>query len=174
MGSRCWRRPEKCPSPAPRRKMRKRMLNEAETIKAIPSVMNSVEPLEIDKVIVRCKDLEIVSPEVQQMKDRFEALKVQVPLVKAMQNAMAEKDIDEMQEVLEMVKKQGLHQHPENWLKELDGEKLSGEMYGLMETLKAEKKAEDVKKKQQEESQAKLQQDVNTATRGNAFEVDEE
>uniref|UniRef100_A0A7S2NT35 Myosin motor domain-containing protein n=1 Tax=Zooxanthella nutricula TaxID=1333877 RepID=A0A7S2NT35_9DINO len=155
-------------------KVRRRMLNEVDTLRSITPAMCSVEPLDLDKVITRCKDLDIVSPDVSRLKERFESLKVQVPLVKAMTNAMEGADIEEMQEVMELVKKQNLHTHPENWLRELQGEKVATEMYASMESLKMQRKQEELKKKQHEEAQAKLTQDVNAATRGQAFEVDKE
>jgi len=118
-------------------KVRRRMLNEAETVDAIAVAMVATEPLHMDRVITRCADLDIVIPQVQRLKHRLEEMKVQAPLIRAMQNALESNDREQLQEIYELVKAQNLHTQPERWLAGQDGARIAKDLLAAMNAQEA-------------------------------------
>merc|ERR1711920_463449 len=80
-------------------------------------------------------------------------LKKQLPLVRAMEGALEKEDFEQLQAVLEAIKKEKLDKEPENWLPELKGAELAGQVFNTMESVKAKKKMEDIEKARKEEVQ---------------------
>mmetsp|Transcript_78594 Transcript_78594/g.163303 ORF Transcript_78594/g.163303 Transcript_78594/m.163303 type:complete len:1717 (+) Transcript_78594:111-5261(+) len=167
--------PVACPKEKECLKIENRMKQEAEVIRGIGAVETSLDPLDIEKYVARAKDLDLTNlPQIAKLNTRGESLKVQLPLVEGMQNALKANDLDDLEEVAAEVKKHQLHSHPENWISELPGENLVTQLYGAMDVLKqAKKKADDAKKKEAEAAAAAA---AITNTQGNkaTFEVDEE
>eukprot|EP00929_Paragymnodinium_shiwhaense_P060081 TRINITY_DN3003_c0_g2_i1.p1 TRINITY_DN3003_c0_g2~~TRINITY_DN3003_c0_g2_i1.p1 ORF type:complete len:1722 (+),score=543.75 TRINITY_DN3003_c0_g2_i1:127-5292(+) len=146
------------PQSEPIRGVVKKMANEASLLKQLKVVLTSMQPVDIEKVLARVKDLDLPQTgDVATLQSRIQRLKVQVPLHRALQTALESKTIDELQDVLKAVKTAGLHQHPEDWLPELNGMTLAGDAYALLEDLKAQKKLDDIQRKRREDLEKEAQ-----------------
>merc|ERR1712113_1322578 len=99
-------------------------------------------------------------PEFESLRSRAAKLKIQVPIVKALGEALKSKDMEEMLQVVNLVKKHKLNEKPENWIKEMDGELKYTELEQAIELEKVEiqrKKDEKAQKeKEKEEERARL------------------
>lgn len=170
---------EGLPLPVPRRKevqkVKDRMQSEAKEIKHIKNITASINPVEIEEAFARAKDLEIMDlPEVGSLKSRLNKLMQQLPLVKAIQTALEEEDLEKLQEVMEAVKSQELHHNPEDWIRELNGEELAGRVYDNLEKLKAKKKQNEIRAKQKEEASKQVFDQQKANKQEATFQVDEE
>eukprot|EP00437_Effrenium_voratum_P048200 CAMPEP_0181535406 /NCGR_PEP_ID=MMETSP1110-20121109/74238_1 /TAXON_ID=174948 /ORGANISM="Symbiodinium sp., Strain CCMP421" /LENGTH=1595 /DNA_ID=CAMNT_0023666783 /DNA_START=55 /DNA_END=4840 /DNA_ORIENTATION=+ len=172
-----FKKAEGLPLQVPRKKevekLKQKMQNEATAIQQIKGIAKTINPIEIEEAFVRAKEFELMDmPEVSALKSRLEKLTQQLPLVKAIQTALDEEDLEKLQEVMDAVKALDLHHSPEEWIRELNGEELAGRVYDNLEKLKAKRKQEDIRAKQKEEAKQQVfdQQKKQEAK----FEVDEE
>lgn len=174
-----FRKAEGLPLPVPRRKevekVKERKQKEAKEIKHIKGISSSINPVEIEEAFARAKDLEIMDlPEVTGLQSRLKKLAKQVPLVKAIQTALEEEDLEKLQEVMDAVKAQELHHNPEDWIRELNGEELAGRVYDNLEKLKSKKKQNEIRAKQKEEASKQVFDQQKANKQEATFEVDEE
>lgn len=140
---------------------RTRMENEVNCLKQLKELTNSLEPVEIDAALKRAKTLDLEGGDVLgALEVRVKKLKVQVPLVNAMRKAIQTKSLPMLQEVMEKIHKEGLHKKPEDWVEELKGESVAGEVFNLLEELKAKQKLDDIEKKRKEDQQKNLEAQV--------------
>mmetsp|Transcript_81463 Transcript_81463/g.197413 ORF Transcript_81463/g.197413 Transcript_81463/m.197413 type:complete len:1062 (+) Transcript_81463:127-3312(+) len=144
------------------KKVKARMENEVSVLRQLQGMAKSVEPVEIEALLKRSKGLELEGSGdvVDALVSRVKRLKIQIPLINAMKKAMEQSDLAQLQEVMEKVRKEHLHTRPEEWIEELKGEVIAGEVYNLIEDLKAKKKLEDIERKRKEELQQNLQEQV--------------
>uniref|UniRef100_A0A7S4SFA2 Myosin motor domain-containing protein n=1 Tax=Alexandrium monilatum TaxID=311494 RepID=A0A7S4SFA2_9DINO len=156
------------------KKVKSRMENEISVLRQLQSLAASVEVVDIEAALKRAKGLELegAGEQVDSLSMRAKKLKVQVPLVKAMTNAMEKKDLAMLSEVMESVRKAGLHTRPEDWVSELKGETIAGEVYNLQEDLKAQRKLEDIEKKRKADLRSKMEEQVHE--REAKFQEDDE
>jgi len=174
-----FQKAEGLPLPVPRRKevqkVKDRMQTEAKEINHIKTMSTCIDPVEIEKVFARAKDLEIMDmPEVTALQSRLKKLAQQVPLVKAIKTALDEEDLEKLQEVMDAVKAQELHHNPEDWIRELNGEELAGRVYDSLEKLKSKKKQNEIRAKQKEEASKQVFDQQKANKQEATFEVDEE
>lgn len=150
--------------------VRHRMENETKVVRQYPGLAKTVDPMEIDKILARARDLELPKDaDVQGLEKRVEQLKAQLPLVKAMQDALDTDDISQLQACMDRLKNEGLVKHPENWITELKGMELSGRVFDELDRLKAKKRNDELQK------QRKTALDMQvTKSQATAFAVDEQ
>jgi len=142
-------------------KVKSKMRLESETMQSLKAATTSLDPMEVDKMLLTAKELEFPSiPELELLHTRFTNLKTQIPLVKAIEKAIESEEVEEMQEVMGLVREHGLHQHPENWIEDLNGEALVAKLYASMESIKEQRKQEEVKQKMHEKLVSNYQQDI--------------
>lgn len=167
---------QKLPLPTPKQKqlekVKGRMENEVREMKQLKAVENSLEVMEIEKALARLRDLELDVPEVTSLATRAKRLTKQLPLVKAMEDALAKPELKLLQELMDLVKAEGLSTRPEDWIVELRGEQLAGSVYNELQELKSKQKLADIEKKRKEELQQKLEQEKAKAEV--AFEAESE
>jgi len=141
------------------RKIEHRMANELALVRSMEAMQTSIEPIEVDKILARAKGLDLPRTDVTKaLEDRVKLLKVQFPLVKAMQEALDAGDLEKLQDCREAEKKEGLNTRPELWITELKGMELSGKIYDAMERLRTEKKLADIEAKRRAELEEKMQE----------------
>merc|ERR1711972_15948 len=122
------------------------------------TIMKSIDAIEISKGLARAQDLEFPkTADIQEMEKRVEQLKIQLPLQKAMQEAMDAEDVDRLQSCLDMVKKEGLHTHPENWIPELHAMEIASRLFDVLTSLKSPKRMEGEKWQAEQETKLKEQ-----------------
>mmetsp|Transcript_40494 Transcript_40494/g.109446 ORF Transcript_40494/g.109446 Transcript_40494/m.109446 type:complete len:1073 (-) Transcript_40494:203-3421(-) len=140
-------------------KVKTRMETEVNMLGQLESLAKSLEPVEIEAALKRAKGLELegAGEAVDSLAMRVKKLKVQVPLVTAMKNAIEQSNLSMLQEVMEKVKKEGFATRPEDWIEELKGEAIAGDVYNLIEDLKSKKRLDDIEKKRKEELQHNLE-----------------
>eukprot|EP00930_Biecheleria_cincta_P038191 TRINITY_DN26242_c0_g1_i1.p1 TRINITY_DN26242_c0_g1~~TRINITY_DN26242_c0_g1_i1.p1 ORF type:complete len:1684 (-),score=375.50 TRINITY_DN26242_c0_g1_i1:457-5508(-) len=169
---------EKLPLPLPRRqaveKVAQRMQNEVRELEHLQTLAKSLEPVVIEKALARAKDLELPSlAEVDALQMRLGFLKVQLPLAKAMAAALEEQELARLQEVMDAVKATGLHTKTEDWIAELQGMELAGQVYDALEKLKAKKKLDDIEAKRKADLQQQLEEQKHEAKTEATFEEDD-
>jgi len=103
---------------------------------------------------------------------RVDALKLQIPLQKSMEAALEADSLDQLEDCMAVMKKQGLWSKPEDWVQELKAMELPGRIFDALGRAKAaKKKVDDDAKRRAEIDKNVLQQD---ARHGDAFVVDQE
>lgn len=133
-----------------------RMESEAQLVQELHSLAASLDPVQLDKAVARAEEMELPSDRWGNLRTRVRKVKVQLPLIKGMENALASEDRQELQDVYEAVKKAGLHTATDEWIAELKGAELAGKVYNAIEELKAKQKLTDIDKRQKAEIQAKV------------------
>lgn len=155
-------------------KVKHRMANEVKEVKHLLAVKDSLDPMDIEKALARAKDLELPTlGSLEGLPARVQKLKKQLPLVKAMQSALEKEDFETLSLVMETIKKEGLDKAPENWLPELKGGELAGQVYNAMESVKAKKKMEDIEVARKAEIQKQVLGQEKQANQANAFVAEE-
>jgi len=155
-------------------KVQKRMDSEAKVVRQMKGLLDAVDPIKIEEALARAKDLEISSTaDMQALEVRNKQLKIQLPLVKAMQDALDRSDGARLQECMESVKTHELNKNPESWLPELKGMELSGRIFDEMERKKAKKRLDDIEAKRKAEVDQSVLQQQKVAEEA-AFVVEEE
>lgn len=155
------------------RKIKHRLENELRMVHHLESMQVCVDPVEVDKSLARAKDLDFPRTEViVTLEERCKHLKVQIPLVKAMQDALEASDLSKLQQCQDEVKKAGLNTKPELWVLELKGMELSGRIYDAIERMKADKKLADIEAKRKAELDESMQ--AIKSVNENKFTEDEE
>eukprot|EP00927_Polykrikos_kofoidii_P062825 TRINITY_DN5761_c0_g1_i1.p1 TRINITY_DN5761_c0_g1~~TRINITY_DN5761_c0_g1_i1.p1 ORF type:complete len:1712 (+),score=398.15 TRINITY_DN5761_c0_g1_i1:668-5137(+) len=137
--------PMEIPTAKPMTKTLKRMEEEAATLAHLSGLMTSMEPLEISKALARAAELQLpCEGEVAALTDRGNALKEQLPLHKALKEALEGDDSETLIKVWDAFKVTKLKMHPENWLEELNGAELAGQIFQNLEQAKTEAKRKQI------------------------------
>eukprot|EP00929_Paragymnodinium_shiwhaense_P007738 TRINITY_DN111650_c0_g1_i1.p1 TRINITY_DN111650_c0_g1~~TRINITY_DN111650_c0_g1_i1.p1 ORF type:complete len:1685 (+),score=409.16 TRINITY_DN111650_c0_g1_i1:39-5057(+) len=121
------RLPLEPPQLATVKKICTRMTGEAAMVKQLEALKTSMEPLEIEKTIARVAQFEIPQDgAVASLSDRSKKLKTQLPLVKAMQDALADDEDDaQLAQVVDALRQAELHDKASNWIPQLEGSGLA-------------------------------------------------
>jgi len=122
-----------------------RMESEAKVIDQLTELRDCVEPTEMDKILARAKALDL--PEDPFLIKRCRQLKIQLPYVKAMTDALESKDLGALQLAFESVKQaeNSAQVSKDDWLPELKGLELVKQVNDMVDGLKARKKLDDKK-----------------------------
>jgi len=143
-------------------KTMQRMENEVIVLKQVKGLLKSLEPVAIDKALTRAAELELPRDgDIENLTSRSARLKTQMPLAKAMQDALNNQDVSQLQAVMEAVKEQGLNTHPDNWIAELNAVDMAGRVYDQTEKLKTQQKQTQI----EQDRKAALENQSNQAQR---------
>jgi len=129
-------------------KLTHRMHQEVKCFQDMQGVATSLDPLDIERLVSRAKDLELAAlSEVASLEGRLAALKIQLPLVEAMQNTLkgenGEVFLEDCEEVLGEVAKAGLKDSTGNWISELAGATLLETLLTKIAELKEARRKEE-------------------------------
>eukprot|EP00397_Hematodinium_sp_SG-2012_P000398 GEMP01000398.1.p1 GENE.GEMP01000398.1~~GEMP01000398.1.p1 ORF type:complete len:1716 (+),score=392.76 GEMP01000398.1:66-5213(+) len=131
-----------------------RMMKEVELVKRMELLTTSMDVVEIERILAQATDLCVVGAIVPKLKERCNKLKVQLPLLKALECAdLTKENLAEFTRILDAIKVAGLDAHPEEWITP-DGAVYSSGMQRRVEELK---KMIDAEKKKAEEAKQRAQ-----------------
>lgn len=133
----------------------RRMRQEMAALAGLEEASQSIIAIDLKDALVTVKDLEFPEmPLVQQVTARYEALKVQVPLEKAMRAALESHDKEDCLDTWELLQEHGLHNQPKAWIAQIEGAKLVGPFQELVERIRREESDKNEKQRQEEEAAA--------------------
>jgi len=110
-----------------------------------PTIKMSMDPVEIQKFVAPAEELEI--PDLEPLWKRLSDLKIQLPLMKIMQDAMESKGISDLQEAHDQVSEKKLRK--DDWIPELKGYDMAAELLDVLAEMKAIKRLKKAKNKLQ-------------------------
>lgn len=105
-------------------KTRGRMKIELDCINDIKSLATSVDPVRMDKVLIRARELGIPEDKViEEIRERKQKLQVQLPILNALKAVVQNGGDDDRQIVMvvQELERAGLKANPDGWLPDLDG-----------------------------------------------------
>eukprot|EP00927_Polykrikos_kofoidii_P016218 TRINITY_DN17297_c0_g3_i1.p1 TRINITY_DN17297_c0_g3~~TRINITY_DN17297_c0_g3_i1.p1 ORF type:complete len:1525 (+),score=267.39 TRINITY_DN17297_c0_g3_i1:168-4577(+) len=157
-----------CPPRSDISRTLQRMEAESSLLAEFPHLLQSFEPVEISSVLARASELELPRDgHIDTLSKRLTSLKVQVPLAKAMREALASDVAEDLTRVFEGYKASDLSQNPDNWIEGLDGAALAGQLFEKIEVIKSTTKLANDKQERDDE----LQKSVVGGQRSGAVEV---
>eukprot|EP00927_Polykrikos_kofoidii_P016216 TRINITY_DN17297_c0_g2_i1.p1 TRINITY_DN17297_c0_g2~~TRINITY_DN17297_c0_g2_i1.p1 ORF type:complete len:1696 (+),score=293.59 TRINITY_DN17297_c0_g2_i1:138-5090(+) len=126
-----------------------RMRAERSILSEISRLSRSLEPVEISSVLSRAAELEMPqSGATEALSNRANLLKAQLPLAKAMRDALSSSSVDDMTRVYDAYKNSDVRKNPDTWIEELDGVMLAGQLFQRLEDVKSDAKRAKVKQDQ--------------------------
>jgi len=170
--------PVNVPNGARVRETIQKMEAEVQISKQLKSLQDTLSPVEIQTALARAKDMcfDDTHPDVKALTDREKKLTVQLPLVKAIENALASDNLQQLQEVMDAVKAQQLNTDSDSWasgLKEKGFDKCA-EVYEKLQQLKQKQKLDDIEAKRREELNKAVLAKDEVEEKKQGFEVEEE
>jgi len=131
-----------------------RMIKEVELAKRMESLTTSMDVVEIERVLAQATDMCVIGNVVPKLKDRCNKLKVQLPLLKALECAdLTKEKLSEFQRIIDAVKAAGLDVRPNEWIAQ------EGAVYcsSMMKRVEELEKVIEAQKKQAEEAKQRAQ-----------------
>jgi myosin heavy subunit len=150
----------------------KKMENESKWLAQMSAIERTVEPIEIDKVVARAKDLGMPEAMTEALSARRALLKAQIPVKLAMVSALEQKDKEQLQQAWDEAVNQQLEGDAKvagKWIPELEAESVAVDVRKMLdEILKAEeeerqRQTEEERKKKEDEERKRREAEAQAA-----------
>jgi len=126
---------------------KRRMLLEVDAVAELQKLHTSVDPVAMEKAMARARSVKLLSTNAaMELEIRLVRVRAQLPLMKAMEAAIAEsakKGEEDLREIIEGAEELGLQKGSDKWLPELGGPKLLEEVEAILEEKVAARKLEE-------------------------------
>lgn len=106
-----------------------KILDEGNLLATVDAAQNSTDPLELERIVQQCYAFNLQCGPAEKIKVRAENLKIQLPLIEAMEVAIQAAELDHMKEVYAEIERTGMLEIPGRWLGDLGAHEIAKKFF---------------------------------------------